>query len=158
MPTNQAKSFRRLCMAKWRTKVWNTHQQKPTETKVKMHQNRLPNPSAYNKSDNWHQWRNDNILLFFLIDNKSFIDEKEQCVYDCKLTALETNTIKSKGESNDNILRANIMAYSCCKFITKTLRTSRIKVVALCSLFTYGAFELQDFWAHGFGFGGLKSK
>ena len=50
------------------------------------------------------------------------------------------------------------MAYSCCKFITKTLKTSRIKVVALCSLFTYGAFELQDFWAHGFGFGGLKSK
>ena len=32
---------------------------------------------------------------FFLIDNKSFIDEKKQCVYDCKLTALETNTIKS---------------------------------------------------------------
>ena len=30
-----------------------------------------------------------------LIDNKSFIDEKEQCVYDCKLTAIETNTIKS---------------------------------------------------------------
>ena len=49
-------------MAKWRTKVWNTHQQKPTETKVKMHQNRLPNPSAYNKSDNWHQWRNENFL------------------------------------------------------------------------------------------------
>ena len=57
-----------------------------------------------------------------------------------------------------NILRANIMAYYCCKFITKTLKTSQIKVVALCSLFTYGAFELQDFWAHGFGFGGLKSK
>ena len=35
-----------------------------------------------------------------MIDNKSFIDEKEQCVYDCKLTALETNTIKSKGKSN----------------------------------------------------------
>ena len=35
------------------------------------------------------------LLYFFLIDNKSFIDEKEQCVYDCKLTALETNTIKS---------------------------------------------------------------
>ena len=34
-----------------------------------------------------------------MIDNKSFIDEKEQCVYDCKLTALETNTIKSKGKS-----------------------------------------------------------
>ena len=32
---------------------------------------------------------------FFFIDNKSFIDEKEQCVYDCKLTVLETNTIKS---------------------------------------------------------------
>ena len=30
--------------------------------------------------------------FFFLIDNKSFIDEKEQCVYDCKLIALETNT------------------------------------------------------------------
>ena len=29
---------------------------------------------------------------FFLIDNKSFIEEKEQCVYDCKLIALETNT------------------------------------------------------------------
>ena len=28
-------------------------------------------------------------FIFFLIDNKSFIDEKEQCVYDCKLTALE---------------------------------------------------------------------
>ena len=27
--------------------------------------------------------------FFFLIDNKCFIDEKEQCVYDCKLTALE---------------------------------------------------------------------
>ena len=40
------------------------------------------------------------ILSFFFIDNKSFIDEKEQCVYDCELTALETNTIKSKGESN----------------------------------------------------------
>ena len=50
------------------------------------------------------------------------------------------------------------MAYSCYKFITKTLKTSRIKVVALCSLFTNGAFELPDFWAHGFGFGGLKSK
>ena len=24
-----------------------------------------------------------------MIDNKCFIDEKEQCVYDCKLTALE---------------------------------------------------------------------
>ena len=35
-----------------------------------------------------------------MIDNKSFIDEKEQCVYDCKLTALETSTIKSKGKSN----------------------------------------------------------
>ena len=31
-------------------------------------------------------------VFFFLIDNKSFIDEKEQCVYDCKLVALETNT------------------------------------------------------------------
>ena len=62
MPTNQAKSFRRLWMAKWRTKVWNTHQQKPTEMKVKMHQNRLPNPSAYKSSDNWHQWRNENFL------------------------------------------------------------------------------------------------
>ena len=39
-------------------------------------------------------------FFFFLIDNKSFIDEKEQCVYDCKLTALETNTIKSKREPN----------------------------------------------------------
>ena len=36
----------------------------------------------------------------FLIDNKSFIEEKEQCVYDCKLITLETNTIKSKRESN----------------------------------------------------------
>ena len=35
-----------------------------------------------------------------MIDNKSFIDEKEQCVYDCKLTACETNTIKSLGNSN----------------------------------------------------------
>ena len=25
---------------------------------------------------------------------------KEQCVYDCKLNALETNTIKAIGESN----------------------------------------------------------
>ena len=39
-------------------------------------------------------------ILFFFIDNKSFIDEKEQCVYDCKLIALETNTIKSKREPN----------------------------------------------------------
>ena len=39
-------------------------------------------------------------IYIFLIDNKSFIDEKEQCVYDYKLTALETITIKSKGESN----------------------------------------------------------
>ena len=38
--------------------------------------------------------------FFFLIDNKSFIEEKEQCVYDCKLIALETNTIKSKREPN----------------------------------------------------------
>ena len=35
-----------------------------------------------------------------MIDNKSFIDEKEQRVYDCKLTALGTNTIKSLGKSN----------------------------------------------------------
>ena len=40
------------------------------------------------------------INFFFFIDNNSFIDEKEQCVYDCKLTALETSTIKSKGKSN----------------------------------------------------------
>ena len=38
--------------------------------------------------------------LFFLIDNKSFIEEKEQCVYDCKLITLETNTIKSNREPN----------------------------------------------------------
>ena len=38
--------------------------------------------------------------FFFLIDNKNFIEEKEQCVYDCKLITLETNTIKSKRESN----------------------------------------------------------
>ena len=36
----------------------------------------------------------------FLIDNNSFIEEKEQCVYDCKLITLETNTIKSKREPN----------------------------------------------------------
>ena len=36
----------------------------------------------------------------FFIDNKSFINEKEQCVYDCKLIALETNTITSKREPN----------------------------------------------------------
>ena len=35
-----------------------------------------------------------------MIDNKNFIEEKEQCVYDCKLITLETNTIKSKRESN----------------------------------------------------------
>ena len=29
------------------------------------------------------------IDFFFLIYNKCFIDEKEQCVYDCNLTALE---------------------------------------------------------------------
>ena len=29
------------------------------------------------------------IDFFLLIDNKCFIDEKEQCVYDCKITALE---------------------------------------------------------------------
>ena len=34
-------------------------------------------------------------FFFFGIDNKSFIDEKEKCVYDCKLTAFETNIIKS---------------------------------------------------------------
>ena len=34
-------------------------------------------------------------ITFFWIDNKSFIDEEEQCFYDCKLTALETNTNKS---------------------------------------------------------------
>ena len=28
------------------------------------------------------------IPIFFLIDNKSFTDEKEQCLYYCKLTAL----------------------------------------------------------------------
>ena len=38
--------------------------------------------------------------IFFLIDNKNFIEEKEQCVYDCKLITLETNTIKSKREPN----------------------------------------------------------
>ena len=32
-------------------------------------------------------------LHFFLIDNKSFIEEKEQCVYDCKLIALEIYTL-----------------------------------------------------------------
>ena len=40
------------------------------------------------------------IWVFFLIDNKNFIEEKEQCVYDCKLITLETNTIKSKREPN----------------------------------------------------------
>ena len=49
------------------------------------------------------------MYLLFFIDNKSFIDEKEQCVYDCKLTALETNTIKSKGKSNrDKEIRQGI--------------------------------------------------
>ena len=33
------------------------------------------------------------LYFFFLIDNKSFIEEKEQCVYDCKLIALEIYTL-----------------------------------------------------------------
>ena len=40
-------------------------------------------------------WNLLDFFFFFWIDNKSFIVEKEQCVYNCKLTALETNTIKS---------------------------------------------------------------
>ena len=54
----------------------------------------------YNSQKNKGQKQISLYFLFYFIDNKSFIDEKEQRVYDCKLTALETNTIKSLGKSN----------------------------------------------------------
>ena len=54
----------------------------------------------YNSQKNKGQKQISLYFFFFFIDNKSFIDEKEQRVYDCKLTALETNTIKSLGKSN----------------------------------------------------------
>ena len=63
-----------------------------------------------------------------MIDNKSFIDEKEQCVYDCKLTALETNTIKSLGKSNrDKEIRQGTTMRKTSN--TRTLKQSPSKQV-----------------------------